>query len=142
MRLTLPTVVALFLAAAPIGAHHGATGVDRQKPIRFLGKISLVDWINPHVVIHLDVAGADGKMAMWLVKTLPPNAMTRRGFSRSVFTVGTELSVEGYQAIDGANQVTGTIIVFNDGKKIETPDCFTVGQRCFTPVDGTANGFK
>lgn len=142
MGFTVPVVLVLFLAAAPIWAHHGSTGFDQQKPVRFLGKISSMEWINPHVVIHLDVAGADGRMATWLVKTLPPNAMTRRGFSRSVFAVGTELSVEGYQAIDGGNQVNGTIIGFRDGKTIETPDCFTAGQRCFRPVDGAGRGFK
>ena len=142
MRLALRVVLALFLATAPVWAHHGSTGFDQKKPVKFLGKISLVDWINPHVVIHLDVAGADGKVATWLVKTRPPNAMTRRGFSRNAFAVGTELSVEGYQAIGGGNQVNGTLIVFTDGKKIETADCFTVGQPCFRPVDGTDKGFK
>ena len=142
MRLTRRVVLALFLAAAPVWAHHGSTGFDQKKPVKFVGKISLVDWVNPHIVIHLDVAGTDGRMTTWLVKTVPPNAMTRRGFSRTAFAVGTQLSVEGYQALDGGNQVNGTILVFTDGKKIETADCFTAPQRCFRPLDGTGAGFK
>src|SRR5687768_12041134 len=108
MRRTLSAVVALFLAMAPIGAHHGASGYDPQKPVKLLGKISTVTWANPHVVIHLDVPGADGGMATWLVTSLPPTAMMRRGFPRSIFAAGTELAVEGHQALGGANQVNAT----------------------------------
>ena len=142
MRITLSAVVASFLAMAPIGAHHGASGFDPQRPIKLLGKISMVDWANPHVVIHLEVAGADGKTATWLVTSLPPTAMTRRGFSRSVFAAGTELSVAGHQALDGANQVNATSLGFTDGTTINTPDCFAPGQRCYGPIDRTDRGVK
>jgi hypothetical protein len=140
MRLKLPVViavvVAVLLAAAPIQAHHGSTGFDQNKPVHLIGKVSLLEWTNPHVVIHLEVAGADGKVAAWLVNTLPPNAAKRLGFSKDSFAAGTEISVEGYQATDGSNHVNGTSIVFQDGKKIVTPDCFTAGQYCYKPFDG------
>jgi hypothetical protein len=119
MRLKLPVVIAVLLAAAaPVWAHHGSTGFDQKKPVHLIGKVSLLEWNNPHIVIHLEVAGADGKVDTWLVNTLPPNTATRQGFSKDSFAAGTEISVDGYQAIDGSNQVNGTSIVFTDGKKI------------------------
>jgi hypothetical protein len=135
MRLKLPVVIAVLLAAAPIWAHHGSTGFDQKKPVHLIGKVSLLEWSNPHIVIHLDVAGADGKVATWLVNTLPPNTAKRRGFSKSSFAVGTEISVEGYQALDGSNHVNGTSIELQDGQKIVTRDCFDNGPYCFKPVD-------
>ena len=101
-----------------------------------IGKVSLVEWVNPHIVIHLEVAGADGKAATWLVNTLPPNAAKRLGFPESSFAAGTEISVDGFQAIDGSNHVNGTSIVFKDGRKIVTPDCFAPEQPCFTRLGG------
>lgn len=139
MSPKLPAVITVLLAAAPIWAHHGSAGFDQNKPVHFIGKVSSVEWSNPHVVIHLDVAGADGKVATWLVNTLPPNVMMRQGFSKSVFDVGTDLTVDGYQAEDGSNHVNGTSIVFKDGKKISTPGCFDASGRglpwgsCLTP---------
>jgi len=140
MRLKLSVVIAVLLAAVPIRAHHGSTGYDRNKPVRLIGKVSGLEWTNPHVVIHLDVAGADGKVATWLVNTLPPNAATRLGFSKTSFAVGTEITVDGYQAKDGSNHVNGTNILFNDGNKIVTRDCFAGGPGCYTPSDGKGNG--
>jgi hypothetical protein len=136
MRLRLPVVIAVLLAVAPIWAHHGSTGFDQKKPVHLVGKVSLLEWMNPHIVIHLEVAGADGKVATWLVNTLPPNPAIRAGFSKNSFAVGTEISVEGYQALDGSNHVNGTNIVLGDGQKIITPDCFDNGPFCYKPVDG------
>jgi hypothetical protein len=113
MRLRLPVVIAIFLAAAPIWAHH--------------------------IVIHLDVADTDGKVATWLVNTLPPSTALRRGFSKNSFAVGTEISVEGFQALDGSNHLNGRNIELQDGQKIATPDCFDNGLDCFEPVDGKSN---
>ncbi len=85
--------------------------------------------MNPHIVIHLDAAGTDGKVATWLVNTLPPNTMIRRGFSKDFFAVGTDLTIDGYQAEDGSNHVNAAGIVFKGGKKIDTPGCFDAAGR-------------
>lgn len=134
MRFKLPFVLAVLLGAAPIQAHHGSAGFDQKKPVHFTGKVSQLEWINPHVVIHVEAAGADGKVTTWLVNTLPPNTAKRRGFTQNSFAVGTEISVEGYQALDGSNHVNGTNIVLGDGQKIVTPDCFDNGPGCFRPL--------
>ncbi len=134
MRLKLLVVLAV-LAAAPIWAHHGSTGFDQKKPVHFAGKVSMLEWNNPHIVIHVDVAGADGKVDTWLVNTLAPNAAIRRGFPKSSFAVGTDLTVDGYQALDGSNHVNGTNIVLADGQKIVTPDCFDNGPYCYKSYD-------
>jgi len=136
MRIKLPVFVIVLLASAPIWAHHGSAGFDQKKPVHFTGKVSQLEWTNPHIVIHLEVAGADGKVTTWLVNTLAPNAAIRRGFPKSSFAVGTEISVEGYQALDGSNHVNGTNIVLGDGQKIVTPDCFDNGPYCYKPADG------
>jgi len=127
-------LIAVLLAVAPLWAHHGSAGFDQNKPVHFTGKVSLLEWNNPHVVVHVDVAGADGKVATWLVNTLPPNTAKRLGFSQSSFAVGTEVSVDGYQATDGSNHVNGTSIVLPDGKKIVMADCFDNGPHCYKPA--------
>jgi len=126
----------MLLTAGRIWAHHGPTGFDQNKPVHFAGKVIQVEWTNPHVVIHIEVASADGTVARWLVNTLPPNAAKRLGFSQSYFAEGNELVVDGYQALDGSNHVNGTSIVFKDGQKITSPDCFDANQHCFRPDDG------
>ena len=142
MRRKLLAFMAVLLATAPISAHHGSTGFDQMKPVHLVGRVSLLEWNNPHVVVHLDVPGADGMVTTWLVNTFPPNTATRRGLSKSSFAPGTELTVDGYQATDGSNRVNSTSIVFTDGKKIVSPDCFAAEQQCFTPNDAKGNRIR
>src|SRR5215831_6811106 len=138
MRLKLAVLIGALLAAAPVWAHHGSTGFDQNRPVHLIGKITMLEWTNPHIVVHLDVVGTDGKVATWLVNTVPPNVAKRQGFSQSSFAVGTELSIDGYQAIDGSNRVNGSI-VFKDGKKIGGYDCFAPGAVCYAPLDSKGN---
>jgi hypothetical protein len=139
MKLNLRIITSVLLAAAPLWAHHGSAGYDQNKPVHLVGKVSLVDWTNPHVVIHLEVTGEDGKTATWLVNTLPPATATRIGFPKNSFAAGTEITVECFQATDGSNHVNGTRVMFNDGRKIVTPDCFSAREHCFTPGEAKAN---
>jgi hypothetical protein len=70
------------------------------------------------------------------VNTIPPNPAIRWGLSKNSFALGTEITVDGYQALDGSNYVNGTNIVLGDGQKIVTPDCFKDdGSFCYKPND-------
>ena len=136
MRFRLPFITLLLVAASPTWAHHGSAGFDENKPVHLVGRVRSVDWSNPHVVIHLDVAAPNAQLATWLINTDPPNAAKRKGFPEGAFAVGTELTVDGYQAIDGSNHVNGTKIVFPDGRTIISPDCFDNGPYCYQRADG------
>jgi len=53
----------ILLAASPIWAHHGSTGFDQKKPVHLVGKVSLLEWMNPHIYFYVDVKDdASGKV--------------------------------------------------------------------------------
>ena len=122
MRAKLSVVVlgvGLLLAAVPLVAHHSfAAEYDAQKPVKFTGTVTTMEWINPHAWIHLDVKKPDGKVESWMVEAGAPNALLRRGFTKASLPAGTVVTVEGYQAKDGANRANGRDITFKDGKKL------------------------
>jgi len=111
--------VGLLLAAVPALAHHSfAAEYDAQKPVKFTGTVTQMEWINPHAWIHMDVKGPDGKVTNWMVEAGAPNALLRRGFNKQSLLPGTVITVEGYQAKDGANRANGRDITYQDGRKL------------------------
>jgi hypothetical protein len=122
MRKTLAVVLAagvVLLAAAPAWAHHAfAAEFDAEKPIKFKGTVTKMEWINPHAWIHIDVKGEDGKVTSWMIEAAAPNSLLRRGFTKESLLAGTEIVVEGFQAKDGSNRANGSVITFTDGRKL------------------------
>ena len=113
------TVAGLLVAAGPAGAHHAfSTEFDAKQPITLKGTITKVEWINPHAWIHLDVKNEDGTVTKWMIEGGTPNTLIRRGFSRDSLKAGTEITVEGYRARNGANRANGRDLILADGKRL------------------------
>ena len=83
-RFAVVLVAAAFvvMAASP-SAHHSVSGqYDSSKPLTLTGVITKVDWINPHIYLHLDVKEKDGAVTSWTLSTLPTAMMRRAGLTK------------------------------------------------------------
>jgi hypothetical protein len=124
MRTTLFMTAAAALLAAVAGvkvsAHHSfGAEFDANRPVKLQGTVVMMEWINPHSWIHIDVKDpTTGKVERWIVEGGAPNALLRRGWNKKSLTEGTAIIVEGYRAKDGTNRANGRDIVFPDGKKL------------------------
>jgi len=83
-RCVLVLAAAVVLLVAPGAfAHHSVSGqYDSSKPLMLTGVITKVDWINPHIYLHLDVKEKDGNVTSWTLSTLPTAMMRRAGLTR------------------------------------------------------------
>jgi hypothetical protein len=97
--------VAMLGMAISASAHHAfAAEFDASKPVKFTGKVTKMEWINPHAWIHVDVKKPDGTVENWAVEAGTPNVLFRRGFTKESLLVGTDVVVDGYQAKDGSHR--------------------------------------
>ena len=109
----------LVLAVAPLRAHHAfAAEFDASKPVTMKGTVTKMEWVNPHVWLHIDVKTPDGKVESWAFEAGTPNVLFRRGFTRQSLLPGTVVLVDGYRAKDGTRRANGRDITFEDGKKL------------------------
>ncbi len=122
MRITLTfvgAVVGSVLAAGGVLAHHAFSAeFDGNRPVTLQGTVTMVEWVNPHAWIHMDVTGEDGTVVSWMVEAGAPNAMFRRGFRKDSLPVGTEILIDGYQAKSGKNIANGRNIRLGDGRTL------------------------
>ena len=111
--------VCLAGTAVSVVAHHAfAAEFDANKPVQFTGTVTKMEWLNPHVWLHLDVKKADGTTEAWAFEAGTPNVLFRRGFTKASLPPGTQIKVDGYQAKDGTRRANGRDLTFSDGRKL------------------------
>ncbi|PYS53559.1 MAG: hypothetical protein DMG13_12430 [Acidobacteria bacterium] len=123
MRRNLLTISGLcagvLLGAVPLVAHHSfAAEYDNNKPIKFSGKVTKVEWMNPHIYFYVDSKDTGGKNVNYAVEGGAPNGLYRQGWRKDSLKLGDTVSVEGFLAKDGSNTVNARNVTLPDGKKV------------------------
>ena len=109
------------LAGMPAQAHHSfAAQYDASKPVTLTGKVTKVEWTNPHIYIYIDVPDEKtGDVKNWALEMGGPNALIRLGWSRNSLKADDVVTVEGTLARDGSNLANArSVVMASTGKKM------------------------
>ncbi|MBW8746797.1 DUF6152 family protein [Terriglobus sp. 2YAB30_2] len=118
-RLLLSSLGALALASASAYAHHSFSAeFDGNKPVRLVGKLTRVEWTNPHSYFYVDITDAKGAVTNWGCEGAGPGALSRRGFKKGDLKVGDTIVVDGYRAKDGSHLIDARRVTLPDGRSI------------------------
>ncbi len=125
LAAALALLLGVPLTALPpsVRAHHAfAAEFDANTPVLLRGKVTKIEWINPHAWVHIMVQEKDKPAQLWAVEGGTPNTLLRGGITRDTLKIGTEIVVRGYQSKDHycapTCKANGRDVTFPNGQKL------------------------
>jgi hypothetical protein len=104
--------VLLYLITSAGQAHHGvAVKFDPQQPLTLNGRVTKIDWSNPHAHIFMVT---EGEAEDWYVELESPVVLEWNGWSETSLKPGDSIRVEGFPARDGSPQIWGERVVHDN----------------------------
>jgi hypothetical protein len=128
MHSTLQMRLSAFAAAAilmvtltgPASAHHSFSAeFDSTKQVTLEGEVVMMEWVNPHSWLHIDVKKPDGSVERWKIEGGSPSVLMRLGWNRTSLPAGTKVTVVGFQAKDGSLRASSRDLRFPDGRRMD-----------------------
>ena len=125
-HLTTLVAAASIVAAAwtapwsTVSAHHSFSAeFDSTKAVTLDGQVVMMEWVNPHSWLHIDVKKADGSTERWKIEGGSPSVLLRLGWDRNSVPAGTKVTVTGFPAKDGSLRASSRDLKFPDGRRMD-----------------------
>ena len=92
----------LLTVSVPLLAHHGTAAFDMVSVTTVKGTVTKFEFMNPHALIYIDVAGNKGEIEHWIAEESSNNHLSRSGWDKNTLKVGDQVTVAGHRARNGA----------------------------------------
>jgi len=111
--------IGLLVVATPVVAHHSfAAEYDAARPIVLKGRVTRIEWTNPHAHCYLDAQDETGNVTNWKLELASPNVLAQNGWKGNSLKVGDEVTVEGAMSKDGSKRANARIVTLADGRRV------------------------
>lgn len=119
-KVSVALLAGLLLFVGVAFAHHGTANYDTSKTVSVKGTVTDFQFVNPHVIIIMDVKGDDGKVASWQGELTSPNRLSRVGWTKSVIKSGDTLTIAGYPTKSGSPEIWIQKVTLASGEDLST----------------------
>src|SRR5947199_10094994 len=119
MKMLLITA-AVLATAVPLVAHHGAATFDTEKELTLKGTVTEWIWANPHCFLKFDAMDDTGTVRNWAVETQNPTDISVRGWRRTSFKAGDQVTVTLQPVKNGAPVGRLRKVVLANGETLGT----------------------
>jgi len=114
----------LVLGGGVAYAHHPfAAEYDTNKPAEVEGKVTKVNWANPHASITIDAKDANGKLEHYQVELGSPQALAQKGLKKGDLRVGQTVTVMGWYGRDTQSRINARALKVN-GKEFDAASSY------------------
>ena len=113
-------VVGCVAISVPLIAHHGAASFDTTRELNLKGTVTDWIWANPHCFLKFDAKDETGTVRNWAVEVSNPTDMVKRGWARTSFKAGDEVTVTLQPVKGGAPVGRLRNVVLPNGQSLGT----------------------
>jgi hypothetical protein len=97
-----------------IALHHGISNFDLNRDLTLTGKVTRVDFVNPHSWLYVDVKGAS-----WRCEMRANTVLRRSGWTPDMFKVGSTVTITGSPDRTAPNTCYLGTVSFADGSSMD-----------------------
>ena len=102
-RVAIIALAGILLAVSlPVLAHHGTSAFDMVNLTTVKGTVTKFEFMNPHALIYVDVAGNKGDVEHWVAEESSNNHLSRSGWDKNTLKPGDQVTIAGHRARNGA----------------------------------------
>jgi hypothetical protein len=119
MKLKKLLLTSVFIALSiPSYAHHSFAIYDIDNKIERTGTLTKFAFSNPHIQLVLEVNNEDGNTETWKIEGMNPKRWDQFENPRDVATVGETVTIEGWPARNGDDEMALSAITTERGKTV------------------------
>lgn len=120
-------VLAMFLVASPVIAHHSAAGYDTEKTESAQVTLKEFRWGAPHSAVVFTVLQANGQAQDIPLASASPAAFIKHGFKPTDFKVGNKMEITWHPTRSGKPGGILVAIKFADGRIFSDEEVVNTG---------------
>lgn len=109
-------IAALFVY--PAFAHHSFAMFDNSQMDSLTGKVSVLEWRNPHCWLHMTVLDEAGNEIEWSFEMGSIGQLTRDGWAQDTVALGDAIEIRFHPLKDGSNGGQLRFVRLPDGDTI------------------------
>ena len=118
----LAVCIAALMVSPPLLAHHSHATLDPNDVRVLRGVVKKYSWSMPHVFLKVEAPNPEGKLVEYSIEMLHPAAMAERGWSKSSFKPGDNITWEGEHDRNKARAYSSLNGAEKDGARIGSED--------------------
>lgn len=112
-------VLATVFLSAIVNAHHSYSIYDIDNKITRSGVLSKLQFIQPHIKMTVTVTTEGGSNEIWEIASMGPSLWDRNGHDRDFAAIGDKVTIEGWPARNGKDEMAlSTITSQKSGKMV------------------------
>ncbi len=119
MRLRITLLVGLSaLVSYQSQAHHSFAVYDIENKVQRTGVLTKFSFSRPHIQLVLAVEQEDGGEETWRIESMNPGRWDRSGKPRDVASVGETVTIVGWPARNGKDEMLLSTIITDRGTTV------------------------